>query len=558
MKKIVSIAIVTVLLISSVLVAVSANISPLPTASSTQELSIVTIEPDAARALRAEGRAFKYRFPNSVNNGKKFNPEGNTIGRLTTASEQSILVIFVEFTDLPPGGPSTRLDLTYFDDMLFGTTYDPIEYQNWYPGPPAAPYPKDRTLYNYFHEVSYGQVHIITLNLPSSHGWAQSGHSYDYYCKADGINDNGFGPYPNNAQGLVIDAIEAMDPYIDFSQYAINGEVPNLFVVHAGTGAEWSADPSIIWSHSWDLSSYTGLDGYWADGVKLDRYAIMPEVGGDLTAYLGPPGYGPYPPTVGVYAHEYGHVLGLPDQYDYGYESEGTGYYSLMAGGSWNRYPYTAMLGWSKGTRIFSGNSPAHLDAWSKYRLGFLNPTVVTDFTHVTMSPAETDPVAYKMVVPNSGGKEYFLLENRQLTGFDQGLSQYLAHGLAIYHVDDTVFTRNYGRPNEAENWKEFRSEGWRKAWTGENHYAISIIQADDQWHLEHGVNGADSADLYPGSLGIHSLGSRTSPNTSNYYFWAGSEPKFGYSGVTVDNIQEAAGIITADLSSIPWTPPNK
>jgi immune inhibitor A len=59
-------------------------------------------------------------------------------------------------------------------------------------------------------------------------------------------------------------------------------------------------------------------------------------------------------------------VLGLPDQYDYGYESEGTGNFSLMAGGSWNRFP-------NKG--IFSGNSPAELDAWSKYRLGFVTPT---------------------------------------------------------------------------------------------------------------------------------------------------------------------------------------
>lgn len=518
-------------------------------------LSIDTIEPEAAATLKAQGRDFKYPFPNDVNNGKKFNPVGNTIPPLTTAQTQKILVIFVEFTTLPPGGPDTRLDLGYFDSMLFGTVYDPPEYQSWYPGPPAAPYPTDRTLYNYFKEVSYGYIDIITLNMPSTQGWANSGHSYDYYCRADGIHDNGFGPYPENAQGLVIDAIKAVDPIINFSPYAVNGEVPNLFVVHAGTGAEWSADPSIIWSHSWDVSDATGLDGYMADGVKLNNYAMMPEVGGDLTNYLGGGAYGPYPPTVGVYAHEYGHVLGLPDQYDYGYESEGTGYYSLMAGGSWNRYPYTAMPGWSKGTRIFAGNSPAHMDAWSKYRLGFLTPTEITSFTSVIMPPAETDAVAYKMVVPYSGGKEYFLLENRQSIGFDQGLLQYGAHGLAIYHVDDTVFTRNYGRPNEAENWKEFRSEGWKKAWTGETHYAISLIQADDQWHLEHGTNGADPGDLYPGIYGVTSISSYTTLNTSNYYFWGGSKPKFGYSGVTIENIQETGTTISAELSFKPWTP---
>ena len=349
------------------------------------------------------------------------------------------------------------------------------------------------------------------------------------------------------------------------STRTVTGEVPNLFVVHAGTGAEWSTDPRIIWSHSWNIAYETDpayANGYVADGVKIINYATMPEVGGDVTGYLGIV-RGPYPPTVGVYAHEYGHVLGLPDQYDYGYESEGTGMFSLMAGGSWNAYPYS---------QIYWGNSPSHLDAWSKFRLGFVNPTEVTSasgVTPATLPPVETQPVVYRMAVPNSGGMEYFLFENRQRVGFDEGLVSvgrgsdgvlrlYAVHGLAIYHVDDGVLTRNYWRPNEAENWKEFRSEGWRKAWTGEAHYGVSMIQADGRWHLEHGANSGDPGDLYPGSSAVTAYGSGTSPNSSNYYFWAGSEPKFGYSGVTVEAIKETSGQITARLSYVPWTPGKK
>jgi hypothetical protein len=81
------------------------------------------------------------------------------------------------------------------------------------------------------------------------------------------------------------------------------------------------------------------------------------------------------------------------------------------------------------------------------------------------------------MVVPFSDGKEYFLFENRQQVGFDEGLKPYGSgnvHGLAIWHIDDVVLNRNYWRPNEAENWKEFRSEGWRKAWTPPWAYATS------------------------------------------------------------------------------------
>ncbi len=504
-------------------------------ASAGRGFSAVPLNPAAAQALRASGRSLRVPFPNSINRGRKFAPGGEVVGPLTTASEQRVLVIFVDFTTPPPGGPNTRLNLkTYFDTMLFGTKYDPPDYEAT-----GLVYPADRTLFNYYQAVSYGQVDVVTFNPPGKLGWAQSGHSYSYYCNYD----YGWGAYPQNAQGLVVDAIRAVDSKVDFSKYAVNGEVPNLFVVHAGTGAEWNSDPRLLWSHSWSLDAFTGLPagGLVVDGVRVNNYAMMPEVGGDLTGVFGPPPT-PYPPTVGVYAHEYGHVLGLPDQYDYGYESEGTSIYSLMAGGSWNQWPNAA---------IFSGNSPSFLDAWSRFRLGFVAVTPITATQTVVLPPAETSPVVYRMDVPFSGGKEYFLIENRQQLGFDKGLDLYSdgnLHGLAIYHVDDVVMSRNYWRPNEAENWKEFRSEGWKAAANGESHYGISIIQADGRWDLEHGIYGFFRSDLYPGTLEVTSFGSLTRPNSSSYYFWGGSAPKFGYSGVTVENISESGGVITATL----------
>jgi immune inhibitor A len=498
--------------------------------------SAVPLRQASADALRAQGKSLTFPFPNAVNQGRKFNPVGDLIPALDTAPQQNVIVIFVQFTDSPPGGPAQRLDLAYFDQMLFGPAYDPPEYAS-YPN-----HPTDRTLLNFYRAVSYGTVDVVTANLPSQTGWAQAGKPYAYYSEADGIHDNGFGPYPQNAQGLVVDAVKAVDAAVDFSKYAVNGVVPNLFVVHAGTGAEWNGDPSIIWSHSWGIAGVAGEGGYETDdGVLIDNYAMMPEVGGDLTGYTGLV-YGPYPPTVGVYAHEYGHVLGLPDQYDYGYESSGTG--------SWNQWP----ADW-----IFAGNSPSFLDAWSRYRLGFVQPIEVANSANITLPAAETDATVYKMVVPYSGGREYFLLENRQQIGFDEGLNVYgndsgkLVRGLAIYHIDDNVLTRNYWRPNEAENWKEFRSEGQKPAWTGERHYGISLIQADDRWDLEHGIFGYFRSDLYPGSFGVTSFTSFTRPNSSSYYFWGGSDPKFGYSDVTVTDIKEENGLVMADLAFVPW-----
>jgi hypothetical protein len=55
-------------------------------------------------------------------------------------------------------------------------------------------------------------------------------------------------------------------------------------------------------------------------------------------------------------------------------------------------------------------------------------------------------------------------------------------------------------------------------------------------------------SDLYPGALGVLRLGDDTFPNSSNYHFWPGSEPKQGLSGITVNNMTEVDGVITAEL----------
>lgn len=499
--------------------------------------SAVQMHPQAVAIAKAKGKPIKSPVPATANQGRKFAPGGATVGQLVTDPVQKVLVIFIDFQDAPLGGPTTHMPLGYFDDMLFGTTYFPNEYV----GLPGAP--DNRTLKNFYAENSYGKVDVTTDNLPSTLQWTKMPNPYSHYVN----NDNGYGKVGE----MILQALQQLDSKIDFSQYAVNGEVPNIFVVHAGSGAEWNGDPQLFWSHSWNLNTATGGGPYKFDGVTVNKYALMPEVGGDTTQYSGnAPFFGTFPPTVGVYAHEFAHVLGVPDLYDYGYESDGVGSYSLMAGGSWNQYPTDSA--------IFGGNSPSSLDAWSKYRLGFVTPIEIAGPMTLTLPPAETDDTVYKMVVPFSDGKEYYLFENRQHLGFDEGL-KYAGggtHGLAIYHVDDVVMDRNYWRPNEAENWKSFRSLGWKKAWTGETHYGVSLIQADGRYELEHG--GAlgsynNSGDLYPGHWGVTSFDSYTEPNSSSYYFWNGSDPKYGYSGVTVQNIREENGSISAEFSFVPW-----
>jgi immune inhibitor A len=134
-----------------------------------------------------------------------------------------------------------------------------------------------------------------------------------------------------------------------------DGYIDTFQSVHAGLGEEEGGAATTIWSHSWyahyELEGITGPDFNKLGGIKIGesdywvgKYTIQPEDGG-----------------VGVFAHEYGHDLGLPDLYDY-YGENGTGFWTLMSSGSW--------IDEGKDT---IGNKPSHMGAWEKFQMGWLN-----------------------------------------------------------------------------------------------------------------------------------------------------------------------------------------
>ncbi|MBU1700292.1 MAG: M6 family metalloprotease domain-containing protein, partial [Candidatus Eisenbacteria bacterium] len=501
--------------------------------------SFMPLDPDIIDRMKERGEEIpisrtEARFASQ--GGRSVNALSRTPDKLTETVKA--IVILIEFTDNPPGGPTIRYSPTVFDDMLFGTTYvrggaDPTT---------------DRTLKNFYNEISYGEVDIITLNLPSSVGWVTAPNSYTYYCDNDGTHDNGFGPYPRNVQRLVMEAVMAADPYVDFSQYASGGKVQNLFIVHSGSGAEWNGYETLIWSHAWSIDTNDGWGttppDLYVDGVQITNYSMEPECGGNTTGEGGSTS-GPWLPAVGVYAHEFGHVLGLPDEYDYGSQSSGTGRYSLMAGGSWNRSPNISEC---------SGNSPAHPSAWGIMQLGFATPVEVLGCLPDTdIPPIETtgSDAIFKLINPSSSGQEYWLVENRQQIGFDEGLIRISpnAHGVLIYHVDEDVMDRNYWRPNEAEcvSGGTYRGEDNCDCSSlppnpsnGEKWYGISIEQADGSYDLELGNNSGDSQDFYNSITGYAAFNESTIPNCTSY------DDCGTY--ISVENISGSTGTMSADF----------
>jgi M6 family metalloprotease-like protein/uncharacterized repeat protein (TIGR02543 family) len=402
-------------------------------------------------------------------------------------------VILVNFSDT-----ATSFSAADFTSLLFGTDV-------W-------------SMRDYYNEVSYGKF-TVSPGPAGVVGWYTAANGHDYY----GSNYLGEDRWPGD---LVYEAVQAADATVDFSAYDQNGDcfVDVVNIVHQGTGEEASSNARDIWSHSWSLADamssgfshygvYTTNDLCQADPgqfVKINDYVIQPEK------------YGAGISTMGVFAHEYGHALGLPDLYDTDYSSEGIGTWSLMAGGSWNKVSR-------------SGDRPAHLDAWSRYALGWSVPVKVTSSqANQPLAAVESGDACFQFRdgSPASGHGEYFLLENRQKTGFDAGLP---GEGLLLWHVDESIATDN-------------NKEWYPGCSSCTSHYKVALIQADNLYHLEKNVNGGESGDPYPGSTNNFSVSTATSPAT-NLYSGAGG-------GFAITDISPSAALMYASFVLPDTTPP--
>ncbi len=272
------------------------------------------------------------------------------------------------------------------------------------------------TVTQYYDEVSYGLLNL-TGTVFAATALPQPDSFYE------GAN---FGLSSPGTGQLMQDALNLIDPSVDFGQFDNDGPdgMPNsgdddgfvdlISFLQPQRGAECNPANGNIWSHrwayaSWFGSAYTTNDPAAGGGsIRIDDYNIQ----GALDCNNNPM-------DIGTFAHETGHIFGIPDLYDTDGSCNGIGNWSLMASGSWN-----------------TQQSPAHMSAWEKAELGWLVPTLLTGPTNnLSIPEVETNPVAYQIAVGNG---EYFLIENRQPVGFDQNL---LTCGLAQYEAVHQLLT---------------------------------------------------------------------------------------------------------------------
>jgi M6 family metalloprotease-like protein len=378
-----------------------------------------------------------------------------------------------------------------FDSLLFG------------------PWPLSGSAQDYYRQVSYNQ---FTLTGAVA-GWYTANNSKSYYGYS-----NGFA----RAAALVKEAAQKSDASVNYVQYDNDGDgyVDVFTCIHAGYGTEETGSGSDIWSHKSSLSgsvgAYTTNDpdpNRPGQYIRIDTYTTDPERSNvaNRGTMVG----------IGVYCHEWSHGLGLPDLYNTAGGSgngEGLGDWSLMAAGSW-------------GGDDNSTWAPAHLDPWSKMMLGWLNPTAVRYRNRYSLPQVETNDKAYWLVGRQRTFKEYFLVENRQRTGFDNTI---WGPGLCIYHIDDSMIGARWN-----SNQVNAGGSGYK--------YGVALEQAhgtDDLWN---GTNRGDAGDPFPGTSNRTTFDSTATTPNSRTNFPSSSQR---VTSCLAKNIPPAAATVACTLAS--------
>jgi immune inhibitor A len=266
--------------------------------------------------------------------------------------KDNVLVLLIEYPDFPHNSISKDETDMYYKDYTKQHYSDMIFGDNGYTGPNGE---KFTSVKQYYQQQSGGSY---TIDGEVA-GWYMASKPASAY-GGNNSSDNDKDP-----RGLVTEALKAVagDKTVNLSKYdqedrydldedgdlrEPDGLIDHLMVVHSSVGEEaggGSLGADAIWSHRSSLAGVTTLPGttatvpYWGGRLAAYDYTIEPADG-----------------AAGVFAHEYGHDLGLPDEYDTIYSGAGEPieYWSIMSGGSWaGKVPGTEPTGFSTYAREF-------------------------------------------------------------------------------------------------------------------------------------------------------------------------------------------------------------
>jgi uncharacterized protein (TIGR03437 family) len=412
---------------------------------------------------------------------------------LASTGTVKTLTLLVEFADLP-----NRISRDAIHSMIYGDGSAGGGFYNDGNGSNGFPF---ESLAAYYRRSSNGKLNFTGTTV----GWYRLSGTRAYYASFPQVTDA--------VQAMVVEALNyyrsAAGGSLKFAEFDTDGDgyLDAINVIHSGP----STRPSMLdgFMDTFDTASYI------VDGKKLGPYVFND---GDTNPSYSTPGWF----DVRTLVHETGHLLGLPDYYDY------------------QPFADDGIVGGISHDIMGSGAEGDH-NVFSKWLLGWVDPVVissgVTAYTLNAASGPSDSNTAFAIFPSLSGNRfsQFYMVENAQRTGnrsptnnadFPSGVSD----GLLIWHIDATL---NSQGTNTLYN----NSQGSRKL--------IRMMQADGQDDIETlGTLGAlgiiypvDAVDFWQAG---DVFNANTFPNSNSY--------EGRVSGVVVRDISAAGPVMTATM----------
>lgn len=402
----------------------------------------------------------------------------------TVTGDYRSIVILVDFPDQPFSMSDAH---SVFNEFLNGDAYN---YQS-----------ASGSVHEYFGCSSTGQLNL-QFDL---YGPYTLEHNLAYY-GANDLNGN-----DKRAGEMIVEACAAADAQADFSLYANNGTVRNVYVVYAGfsEAESYGTNSNLIWPHQSWVSTSDGQITY--DGVRVSAYACSSELQYNTGTTLS---------GVGTFCHEFSHILGLLDFYDTDYDTNGQAFGLSI----------TSLMDY--GCYLNEGRTPPVYNSMERWLLGWSVPETLTEVGSYRLEPIYQNH-SYKLDSPTSD--EFFLFENRSHDAANKW-DYYLLNrndlsgggdGLLIYHVDC--------------------SSMYRSRWTTYN--KINAFSAHECMLLMRGDMSSTSTAssqrwFIPGALKITSLNDSTSPSLLS---WHNESTNMGISNIRIEQNDVLFNLLEVD-----------
>lgn len=321
-----------------------------------------------------------------------------------------------------------------------------------------------------------------------------------------------------NAPSLVREAVDLAEKQgVDFSAFASSGSVPLVSIYFAGPGEQSSYETgseNYLWAHfrqsAWNSSAGVRFNSYFVGNELLQGYF-------DAEGKTHKDAEGNYIPQsaeidgMGIFVHEFGHALGLPDLYYTG--SNTTVSDTLQTMNLWSVMDY--------GNYYYDGYCPVGYTAYERAFCGWLRVEELSEAGYYELAaPTAAEAGKAYLIRNDANADEYYMLENRQVGDYYPST---MGHGLLVLHVDyaSSAWTSNSVNNTPSRQRVQYvPADGKKQSLSGG-----SVAWSDWQ------------GDLFPGLAGVTELSDASAVKMTAYTGGLMHKPIY--------NIAEKNGIVS-------------